>query len=199
MATRKAKISDLTPDPHNANLHSEYGMGLLANSTRMNGLGRSILISNDNVIIAGNGLAEAAGEIGIEDVEIIETDGTKIIAVKRKDIESGTAEFYNMALADNITALKNIVMDADVVEALAEHYDECKPWAAAIANEPRPGKTSGREDLVEVKLSFTTNQHSKFKQAMKVGKQKFNVEGESDSEQSNILIKILSDYIKANQ
>jgi hypothetical protein len=71
--TKKANLKDLVLDPKNANMHSEYGTGLLENSTRMNGLGRSILISDDNVVIAGNGLAEAAARIGMENVEIVET------------------------------------------------------------------------------------------------------------------------------
>ena len=117
------KISDLKFDKRNANKHSEYGMQRLEKSINKIGLGRSILISDDNEIIAGNGVTESAINAGIEKVKIVETDGTEIIAVKRTDIKSGTKEFYEMALSDNIIAKENIVMDAEVTNAICEEYE----------------------------------------------------------------------------
>lgn len=125
-------ISELIPDDRNANKHSEYGMQRLEKGLRENGLGRSILISADNKVIAGNGVTETAGTIGIEKVKVIETDGTEIIAVKRTDIKSGTKEFYAMALSDNIIAKENIVMDAEVVDAICEEY-EIEEWKSEEA------------------------------------------------------------------
>ena len=125
-------ISELIPDDRNANKHSEYGMQHLEKGLRENGLGRSILISADNKVIAGNGVTETAGTIGIEKVKVIETDGTEIIAVKRTDIKSGTKEFYEMALSDNIIAKENIVMDAEVVDAICEEY-EIEEWKSEEA------------------------------------------------------------------
>ncbi len=125
MATLKVK--DLIPDKRNANKHSEFGMQQLEKGLRQNGLGRSILISSDNEIIAGNGVTETAGSIGIDDVQIVDSDGSKIIAVRRTDIKSGTKEFYQMALSDNIIAKDNIVMDAEVQDAICEDY-EIEDW-----------------------------------------------------------------------
>lgn len=123
MKTPKDKsISELIKDHRNANKHSEKGMQMLRDGIIKNGLGRSILLSADDEIIAGNGVTEAAEKIGIKNVKIIETDGTEIIAVKRTDIKSGTKEFYEMALSDNIIAKENIVMDAEVVDAICEEY-----------------------------------------------------------------------------
>ncbi len=132
MATlKKGKISDLLPDQRNANKHSERGTQLLDRSLEQNGLGRSILISNDGEIIAGNGVVDRASKLGIQDVRIIETNGKEIIAVKRTDINSNTKEFFDMALADNIVAKNNIVLDASVVEAIAEEYD-VKDWSDEV-------------------------------------------------------------------
>ena len=123
MAEKKVKVSDLKFDKRNANKHSEYGMQRLEKSINKIGLGRSILISDDNEIIAGNGVTESAINAGIDKVKIVETDGTEIIAVKRTDIKSGTKEFYEMALSDNIIAKENIVMDAEVTNAICEEYE----------------------------------------------------------------------------
>lgn len=127
MPKDKMNIKELMPDRRNANKHTPFGMGQLEKGLRQNGLGRSILISSDNEIIAGNGVTETAGAIGIENVRVIETDGTEIIAVKRTDIKSGTKEFYEMALSDNIIAKDNILIDAEVTNAICEEY-EIEDW-----------------------------------------------------------------------
>lgn len=143
------KLSELIPDKRNANKHSEFGMMQLEKGLRQNGLGRSILISADNEIIAGNGVTETAGAIGIEKVRIVETDGSEIIAVKRTDIKSGTKKFYEMALSDNIIAKDNIVMDAQVMDAICEEY-KIEDW--------KPVKTGkAEEDDYEIPKEIKTN------------------------------------------
>lgn len=119
MATaKKGKVSDLLPDRKNANKHSQYGMKLLEKSVSELGMGRSILVSSDNEIIAGNGVTETAMASGIENTIVVETDGTQLVVVKRTDIKSNSPEFYKMALADNVVAQKNIVLDAVVVDEI---------------------------------------------------------------------------------
>lgn len=115
-----SNISELKFDDKNFNKHTEYGMSLLEKSLRENGAGRSILIDKDNNIIAGNGIIEAAGNIGLEDLQIVETDGTKIVAVKRTDITLDSEQGRTMALADNATAAADLEWDKD---KLAEYFE----------------------------------------------------------------------------
>lgn len=123
----KAKISDLIPDDKNFNTGSEYGNSLIEKSFRKFGAGRSILIDKNNRIIAGNKSVENAAAIGMEDVQIIESDGKKIIAVKRTDIDLDSPEGREMALADNASAKANIIFDAELIEAeLGEVV--CEEW-----------------------------------------------------------------------
>lgn len=114
--TKKAKIGELIPDSKNFNRHSEYGMSLLEKSVGKFGMGRSILLDRNNRIIAGNGITETAGQLGIEDVEIVETDGTKIVAVKRTDIDLDTPQGREMALADNATNKANLKWDKEAID-----------------------------------------------------------------------------------
>ena len=65
------KIDELKFDDKNFNKHTEFGMGLLEKSLRENGAGRSILIDKDNNIIAGNGIIEAAGSVGLENIKVL--------------------------------------------------------------------------------------------------------------------------------
>lgn len=117
-----ANISDLRFDDKNFNQHTEYGMSLLEKSLRENGAGRSILIDKDNNIIAGNGIIEAAGNIGLEDLQIVETDGSKIVAVKRTDIALDSKEGRQMALADNATAAEDLSWDRGNIEEVSEQF-----------------------------------------------------------------------------
>ena len=110
---KQAKVSDLTFDDKNFNKHTEFGMSLIEKSLRNNGAGRSILIDKNNRIIAGNGVVETAAQIGLEDVQIVESDGTKIIAVKRTDIDLDSQQGREMALADNVTGAADLQWDYD--------------------------------------------------------------------------------------
>lgn len=121
------KLSELIPDDRNFNKGSEFGNALIEKSFRKFGAGRSILLDKHNRIIAGNKSVENAGAIGMENVIIVESDGTKIIAVKRTDIDLDSPIGREMALADNATAKTNIVFDAELITAeLSEAI--CEEW-----------------------------------------------------------------------
>ena len=131
---KRAKIEDLIPDDKNFNKGSQYGKSLMNKSLSKFGAGRSVLIDKNNRIIAGNKTAEEFAEIGLENVQIVETDGKTLIAVKRNDIDLDTPQGREFALADNQTALKNIVIDAELVEAeLSEVV--CEEWGVELSNE----------------------------------------------------------------
>ncbi len=113
----KIKLADLIQDDKNFNKGSEYGNSLIEKSFRKFGAGRSILLDKNNRIIAGNKSVENAGAIGMDDVIVVESDGTKIVAVKRTDIDLDSPMGREMALADNASAKANIVFDAELVAA----------------------------------------------------------------------------------
>lgn len=137
-------IKDLKFDDKNFNKHTEFGMSLLEKSLRENGAGRSILIDKDNNIIAGNGIIEAAGSVGLEKVKIIETTGDEIVAVKRTDISLHSHKGREMALADNATASADLEWDEDLIR---EEFDDSeirgwgvdlKPLQEIVEDEPDP-------------------------------------------------------------
>jgi DNA modification methylase len=108
------KAKDLIHDDKNFNKGSEAGAKLIKKSFEKFGAGRSILLDKNNRIIAGNKSVEFSG---IDDVQIVESDGTKLIAVKRTDIDLDTPLGREMVLADNASAKANIVFDAELIEA----------------------------------------------------------------------------------
>lgn len=116
------KISELKFDDQNFNNHTEYGMSLLEKSLRENGAGRSILIDKDNRIIAGNGIVEAAGSIGMDNVEIVDITGEKIVALRRKDITLDSKKGREMAMADNSTAAADLSWNKGAIAKQKEKW-----------------------------------------------------------------------------
>jgi len=97
------KVSDLVLDEHNANKGTERGRYMLDHSLRQYGAGRSILLDKNGRIIAGNKTVEVATDVGIEDVIVVQTDGTKLVAVQRTDLDldDGDDKARQLAYADN--------------------------------------------------------------------------------------------------
>lgn len=116
------KISELKFDDKNFNVHTERGMSMLEKSLGKFGAGRSILIDKHGNIIAGNGIVEAAGNIGLEEVQVVKSDGKKIIAVQRTDIELNSEAGREMALADNATASADLEWDKDLIKSESEKW-----------------------------------------------------------------------------
>lgn len=142
---KTTKIKDLIPDNKNFNKGTEYGNSLIEKSLRKFGAGRSILIDKNNRIIAGNKTIENAAAIGLEDLQIVESDGTKIIAVKRTDIDLDSKAGRELALADNATAKANIDWDIETTFEVANEFGfDAGEWGINDVNEIEP---SG-EDLI---------------------------------------------------
>ena len=136
-------LADLTPDGENFNKHTEFGQKLLEDSLRKFGAGRSILVDKAGNIIAGNSTTETAAAIGMEDVIVVPTDGKKLVVVQRTDLSLDSPEGRELALADNMTALKGIDLDlAKVQETLGD--DLAKAWGMEI---PEVQKQAQEDDF----------------------------------------------------
>lgn len=65
-------------------------------------MARSIVIDEDGMILAGNGVVEAAAEVGITRMRIVEADGEEVIAVRRTGLTP--EQKRALAIYDNRTA-----------------------------------------------------------------------------------------------
>ena len=129
----KTTIENLVPDNKNFNKGTQFGDHLMDKSLREFGLGRSILIDKNDRIIAGNKTFEKAGEIGFENLVVVETDGSTLVAVKRKDIDLDSPKGREMALADNATSEANIAWDNDLIFEQAEKFDfNPEDWGISV-------------------------------------------------------------------
>lgn len=115
------KLSDLKPDTRNANKGTQRGLGMVEKSLRNYGAGRSILVDADGNVIAGNKTLEAAVNAGIENIRVVETDGTELVVVKRRDVKLNSKRGRELAIADNRTGQIGLEWD---IEQLATMKDE---------------------------------------------------------------------------
>lgn len=114
MAKKIQQLTDLQPDPHNVNAGSQRGDYMLDKSLREYGAGRSILVDANGLTIAGNHVLEKAAEIGLP-VQVIESDGKRLIVVQRTDLDLNdpTGAARKLALLDNRTTEAGLTWDAD--------------------------------------------------------------------------------------
>jgi DNA modification methylase len=117
-------LQQLLPDKRNARKRTDRSAKLIAESLQRYGAARSVVIDENNMLIAGHGTVEGAKAAGIKRVRVIETDGTELIAVKRTNWTE--EEKVGANIADNRTSDLSD-WDKDMLQQLSEEHD-IAPW-----------------------------------------------------------------------
>jgi ParB-like chromosome segregation protein Spo0J len=74
-AAPASTVAQLKADPANRRRHTERNVTMIADALRSIGSARSIVIDEDDQILAGNGVTTAANQIGLTKLRVIESDG----------------------------------------------------------------------------------------------------------------------------
>ena len=139
---KKGSIKDLVADNINANKGTARGSSFIERSIRKYGAGRSLLVDRNNRLISGNKTAEALGAVGMEDVLIVESDGSKAVVVRRTDIDLDSESGRGLAIADNRASELSLEWDAEALESLGDFVDLGEFWFAeemeSLGVEPEP-------------------------------------------------------------
>lgn len=123
------------------------------------GAARSIVVDENNVVLAGNGTLEAAAAIGIDRVITVHADGNTLVAVQRSDLSPRQKK--ELAIADNRGsdtsefdgAMLAHLLDDDPGLDLSPYFNDDE-FRALVANlDPPPPPAPKPKDL-EVKLRF---------------------------------------------
>jgi DNA modification methylase/sporulation protein YlmC with PRC-barrel domain len=117
------KLTQLTPDARNANKGTVRGRKLVRESLERYGAGRSILIDKSGNVIAGNKTLEGAKAVGLKDVQIVKSDGSRLVAVQRTDLDINDKAARELAIADNRASEVGLEWDADVLKGLETEMD----------------------------------------------------------------------------
>lgn len=79
-----------------------------------------INLDRNGNVIAGNKTLEAAKAEDIEALTVIETDGSRLIAVKRTDLSIDDARARELAIADNRTSETGLLWDEQEIQRLID-------------------------------------------------------------------------------
>lgn len=93
MKIERIAITKLIPDPTNARTHDEKNLSAIEGSLKEFGQRKPIVITQDNIIAAGNGTVEAAKRLGWTEMDVV-----------RVPADWDTDRIKAYALADNRTA-----------------------------------------------------------------------------------------------
>jgi len=88
---------------------------MVAESLAKYGAGRSVLADRNGHIIAGNKTVTAAGE---REIQVVQSDGTKLVVVQRTDLDINSKEARELAIADNRSAEVGLDWDIDILKSL---------------------------------------------------------------------------------
>ena len=149
--------ADLIQDEHNYRKHSDTNKARIRKSIDEAGLGRSVVIDADGVLVAGNGVQSVIDKD--TPVRVVETDGTELVVVKRTDLHTGDPRRKTLALADNATA-DDVEWDVEAIEA--DGWDEATAggWGVEWPADEEEGVTD--EEIIKRK-------EAEFKQRMEAG------------------------------
>ena len=134
MKIESVPIEKLTFDPQNARKHSAENLSAIASSLKEFGQRKPIVITFDNVIVAGNGTVEAAKFLGLTDVDVV-----------RVPKDWGADQVKAFALADNRSAelaeWNPEVLSAQLLELGQAGFDiEALGFEYVAVDEPEPEK-----------------------------------------------------------
>ena len=101
MAEPRKTLESLVPDPENRRKHTIRNVDMIRESINKVGTARSIVIDENDEILAGNATVEAAIEAGVENVRVIDVDGTELVAVRRVGLTDDQKR--TLAIYDNRT------------------------------------------------------------------------------------------------
>jgi ParB-like chromosome segregation protein Spo0J len=109
MDVQKIAIEKLSLDPANARKHNQKNLDAIKASLRRFGQQKPIVISKDNVVIAGNGTLEAALALGWTTIDCIQSNlkGSEITAYGIADNQTGLlSEWDDDILGKHLQALR---------------------------------------------------------------------------------------------
>lgn len=96
------QIKDLKQDKRNYRIHNQRNLDLIKKSVSEVGLGRSVVIDNENEIVCGNGLVSTLDKN--TPIKVVETDGSELVVVKRTDLATDDEKRKQLAVMDNSTS-----------------------------------------------------------------------------------------------
>jgi hypothetical protein len=163
--TTAATVAELKQDENNYRKHSDENRRRIRKSINEAGLGRSVVVDADGVLIAGNGVASVVDED--TPIRVVETDGTELVVVKRTDLHEGDERRKKLAFADNATS-DGVEWDFEAMAADGWDEETTGEWGVVGFDDEgnvKVGKnteidTEDFNDKIKIEFEFTIEEHA---------------------------------------
>lgn len=120
MKIESLQIESLTLDPNNARSHDDKNLRAIKGSLKEFGQRKPIVITSDNVVIAGNGTLQAALDLGWKKIAVVripedwDEDKAKAFALA-DNRTSELADWNSIKLAEQLLELEEISFDIEAI------------------------------------------------------------------------------------
>lgn len=135
--TEVVPIDSLILDVDNVRKHNKKNLDAIKGSLKRFGLQKPIVVSSDNVVIAGNGTLEAAKALGWDTISIVRSKlkGIEAVAYAVADNRTGELASWNDELAGALDMLK-----MEKFELAEIGFDDADLTKLAKSSEDKPIK-----------------------------------------------------------
>lgn len=118
-------VSELKPHPKNYREHPDDQLEHIIQSIKDNGHYRNVVVSKDNVILAGHGVVKASSKMGLETIPVVRLD-VPHDDPKATKVLTGDNEIAHLGIVDDrlLTELLKDVKDYDMNGLLGTGYDD---------------------------------------------------------------------------
>jgi hypothetical protein len=148
----QGKLTDIVPDPQNANRHKVRGAKVVETSLRQRKFFRPMAAFGKDVehpvMGAGNLTQEMLVSMGIENAVLVYSDGSIPIVHVRTDIAPDSPEAKQLALEDNRSAELSLDWDVGVIAAMTPEVlgDLWTPTELSNLGQQWAGRTENAND-----------------------------------------------------
>lgn len=151
-------IDQLLKNPDNTRLHPQKNIDAIKDSLNETGPIRSVGIDENNMLIAGNGTAEAAEAVGIKRVIIVDAPEDAIVAVRKKGLtefqkhRAGLRDNYCTGTSKNDTKAINRLVQANPQQPLLDGIFSGKEAEKLLkaSSDSQPLAVGGLDDVENV-------------------------------------------------
>jgi hypothetical protein len=199
MKIETVQIADLTFDPSNARNHDQRNIDAIAGSLDQFGQRKPVVITSDNVIVAGNGTVQAATSLGWSKVGCVRvpSDWTpeQVKAFALADNRTAElAEWNHVELSEQLTELKLADWDVESIgftgyEILDVRPDEVDDPFSLLEDAPR-------KDATQMTFTVSLEQAETIRQVLAQAKKSDRLpdDGENQNSNGNALFLVMSEW-----
>ena len=190
---------DLLLDPRNARKHSAENLAAISESLKAFGQRKPIVVTSENVVVAGNGTLEAARSLGIEKVDVVRVpndwsdDQVKAFALA-DNRTAELAEWNHVELSKQLSDLQVADWAVETLgfegyEVLNVRPDEVEDPFAMLSDEPR-------KDATQMTFTVSLEQAEIIKSVMGQAKHSGRMpdDGENSNSNGNALYLVMSEW-----